>query len=180
MVAARKLLELWIPESFSDGFGCTSFYADALVKVVFMVRVGIVLYMMFAVSAGPSLCCCASERTLDRLFASSHVQAVRNHCCHHSPIGRKPHCPGDKQERETPPHDRCPCQDSVSHSFAISVAKSSVNGDSARPVDLSREFASGVFGAGDPLTRQLPVGNVGVLSLQNARDILSSLQTLRC
>jgi hypothetical protein len=150
--------------------------------VVFMARIFLAQYLMFAMTAGPWLCCCSGERLFGGLFAPKHAQTNANRCCNHRATGGGHHVPGDNQHPKTPmPHDPCPCRDGVPDPIAISVANSSLNADFARPMTLSQDSLAGVSGATDPW--HPPAENEGFAfasPLQNPRDILSVLQTLRC
>lgn len=80
-------------------------------------------------------------------------------------------------------HNPCPCRDGVPDSLTFLVAKSSLNADFARPTAFLQEAMPGVFDAVDPIAWHPPAENAGFAfasSLQNHRDILSILQTLRC
>lgn len=154
------------------------------VKVVVMVRVGIVLYMMFTVAAGSSLCCCSGDRVLGSLFGSKHATTTGSRCCNYHAKGGKHPVPEDKKHPETPqPGEPCQCPNGGSHPITFSSVKSLFNSDSTRTAALSQEFGPGVFCAGDLLTWHPPAENLGFAfasPVQNPRDILSVLQSLRC
>lgn len=148
-----------------------------------MARAGILLYLMFAVAAGPSLCCCSGDRLLDRLVSAKHLKTAARRCCNHNANGRSQHVPADKQHPETPPHDPCQCPGGESPPLNISLAKSGFGTDSTRQLTLSPEFGPSIFCTGDPLSWHRPAENAGFAFaslVQNPRDILSVLQTLRC
>ena len=147
-----------------------------------MARVSLAVYLMFAVAAGPWLCCCSGARLLGQHSAAKHAQSTSGRCCNPGASGVGHRLPGAKQDPETPPHDPCPCRDGAHDPVSISVAKSQFNADSARSIAFSQEFTPGVFGAAVLLTCHLPAMKVGFAfaSLPNPRDILSVLQTLRC
>ena len=152
------------------------------VEVVLMARVVLALYLMFAGAAGPWLCSCTVYRLLGRLSDSNRSQMTGSRCCNHRATGGVRHVPGNEQHPRTPtPHDPCPCQDGVPDSVAILGANSQAA--SARLVALSPEFSPGVFDTTDLLTWHPPAVNGAAAfapPVQNPRDILSILQTLRC
>ncbi|MBY0524715.1 MAG: hypothetical protein K2R98_15025 [Gemmataceae bacterium] len=149
-----------------------------------MARVGLALYLMVAAATGPYLCCCSGDRLLGRLSVAKYPQTNDSRCCNHRAMGGGHRVPRDEQHPDTPmSHDPCSCRDGVPDSVTFLVAKSFLNADFARPVAFSQEAMPGVFAAADPLACHPPAENAGFAfasPLQNPRDILSILQTLRC
>ena len=145
-----------------------------------MMRVGLALYLMFAVAAGPSFCCCSGVRLLGRLCDAKHAEMAVSSCCNHRVTGGG----RENQQPEKPsPQTPCPCRAGGPEPIAISGATSSLKVYFGRPIALSHEFALGVFGATEFVAWHPPAENAGFACsspFQNPRDMLSVLQTLRC
>lgn len=79
-----------------------------------MVRIGLSLYLMLAVVAGPSFCCCSIE-CLAALFAASKspISEGTRCCSHGQQVAKYPHRSAGQQhpdKDEHPGHPSCPCQ----------------------------------------------------------------------
>src|SRR5262245_42851034 len=76
-----------------------------------MVRIGLSLYLIVTMLAGPALCCCALKPVAARAEPAQ-VQPVRKSCCqrHGSNQQQSKSTPGQRQQPDRP----CPCKESNS------------------------------------------------------------------
>jgi hypothetical protein len=153
-----------------------------------MLRVGLTIYLVFVLPAGPALCCCGWRQALVPPAPSSGQPA--------EPVGERPCCcshhapPADKSSRDAKApapqqHDgncpTCPCKEQ-SESLALPAP---ADGDFAERSQslpsmaadtlLSRGAVSQAFGEGS-----CPGRNAVDSRLLTSQELLHILQVLRC
>lgn len=152
-----------------------------------MLRIGLILYLMLAMLAGPALCCCLAER-LTAEFArpaeqeSSGSCACRKHQSQPQSQYRAPEQRPDKQDR--PHRSPCPCQEHRSQETAL------VSQDSNLAQQLqSRQLLQGPIELLTIPPTALCLSSYGdsdlpreraVLPFLTAQDLLRALHMLRC
>jgi hypothetical protein len=150
-----------------------------------MVRVGMSLYLMLVMAAGPWFCCCSFTRLAGWLLAplpstKTSPAAGAHACCRPHPVPDKSSKKPDRPHRPT-----CPCQERSSTSSALSVLESEIKrGDGERPkldpsgshLDLASSALSAIFPAG---IIQVPCESAASHFL-TARDMLRAHHVLRC
>src|SRR5690348_2355440 len=99
-----------------------------------MVRVGMSLYLMLVMAAGPWFCCCSFTRLAYWLLTppppttKTSPAADAHACCRPHPVPDKSPKKPDRPHRPT-----CPCQERSSTLSALSVLESEINRDGERP-----------------------------------------------
>ena len=149
-----------------------------------MVRIGMSLYLMLVMSAGPWFCCCSCSRLARWLLTSPRPEqtspaADAHACC-------RPQRPPDKspEKPELPDRPACPCQESGSGPSALSALELEITRDVERnnldPSVPHQDFVSSVVVA------ILPAGIIqgpyesAASHFLTARDRLRAHHVLRC
>jgi hypothetical protein len=154
-----------------------------------MIRIGLCLYLVLVMLAGPALCCCCTThhlttRLLDRAGGQQPTDRPQS-CCHHrnTPLQHQEPDQGcGKQERPTPP--RCPCKERGSQPTPVLA----VDAEVAQQLLLKQLLQ--VLNAFVPLLPSVallsPMRGPGASDQANAlpfltaQDLLHSLHRLRC
>lgn len=150
-------------------------------RVTTMARVGLALYLMLTVAAGPCWCCC----TAGRLFAFGE-QSPRPRCCDQHTATPGPQAPPQESAPDNPspaPHDSCPCRETRPEPVAFTASSQPSPADSARSLlDLQAAEVGGSFSGGSPalaIHGQAPKECVA-FPFHDPREVLRALHILRC
>ena len=149
-----------------------------------MVRIGLSLYLMLVMAAGPWLCCCSCSRLARWLLTpprpeQTSLAADTHACC------RPQHAPDKRPEKPNRPHrPTCPCQEGHSDPSALSTLESAITRDVERH-ELSQsgphlDFITSAVVA-TLLAGIIPVPcDTAASHFLTARDMLRAHHVLRC
>ncbi len=148
-----------------------------------MFRLGLIIYLVIATVAGPSLCCCSTTR----LFASGGSPATHDAPPEPAPTSCCPHCTPPHQEKapveqDYPHRPQCPCKQ---HNSQQVLSTSEIDGSSALSFRLAASdwVVLPLFTAPPLTTLQAAVTAVGdrlLLPFLSTQDLLFSHHLLRC
>ena len=153
----------------------------AVVECDRMIRLGLSLYLMLVMSAGPSFCCCSLTRLARWLLTPPQQKplsptADAHSCC------RPQRAPDSK--REKPARPSCPCREDGSKPAALSALESDVARNVERsPLDPSvptLDFASLVVFATPPAGSIRGPCQSAACHFSIAQDMLRAHHVLRC
>jgi hypothetical protein len=149
-------------------------------------RIGLSLYLMLAILAGPSLCCCAPTRLL-AFFPHNQKTELACHCCCHHATERDPAGPKTKDAGGKPcraPEDHCPCRKGRSQQVLFTPAEDPSDVGGIRSLMMDRLTVAGLFllSAESPALHLQEQGPRHCIAFpfHSSRDMLRALQILRC
>lgn len=156
---------------------------------ILVVRIGLVVYLVLAIAAGPALCCCTTRGLFD-FFSPGYLASVAggadqssyHACCHRH--GKNTRRPGEKRNHGPQRHRDCPCQDSRPDVAYLSPAKSVLTENPAQfliipgPEGMIGFLPRSSSPAHEALT-QRPRECIA-FPFHDPKEILFALQTLRC
>ena len=154
-----------------------------------MVRIGLSLYLMFSVLAGPWLCCCTTERLVAALFAPPTQQTSQSGCCGHDkhPTGCQKHRTPEQRsgDHDRPSRSPCPCKEDSPQQVPLATLDSAEIANQLQsrhtpqgPVELV-PLVQTVFGLVVEGDRQTSAEGI-LLPFLSAQDILRAHHNLRC
>lgn len=155
----------------------------------FMIRIGLVTYLMISTLAGQAWCCCVIDRLpVPTIWATAETEepaaAIRCCCCKPNmrPEGKKSTRLPSPEKRNAP-SDSCPCKDQGPN-HALTVSPDVQIHDQLRSTSLVFEFSQLVLCSDD-------IGEIGLHLFDGGRDpsrtyhlngaeLLCALQVYRC
>ncbi len=151
-----------------------------------MLRIGLTLYLMFVMLAGPALCCCVAERLVADFASPAKQDELPSCACRHQSTGDGQHRSPEQRPDKKDHSDRssCPCQQHGPRQTPLA----SLDSGSAKQLQARQAFEGPV-----ELPAILPT-TLCVLShgsrlaskegepfpFWTAQDILRALHILRC
>lgn len=145
----------------------------------FMARIGLTLYLALASALGPSLCCCLPGAVVE-LFASGNHPSAGHGCCGHHAASSREHPVKSGQTPQTPSPARqkdCPCKDGQSQPVVLTASHEL---ESARSVAPLPRVLLAVLPLSPLPSCCLSEQVTERFPFHDARDLLSTFQTLRC